>query len=83
MTFGQFLVMPMMVFGGLFKNVNQMPSWYAWMTYLSPIYWAFDAMCKIEFDGNKSCHEAGATRLPNCNYVPLFLGMTYDYWRAI
>jgi ATP-binding cassette subfamily G (WHITE) protein 1 len=45
------IVLPLMVFGGLFVNLGGLPAWISWFKWLSPIKYGFVAFMRSEFDG--------------------------------
>ena len=36
---------------GLFKNQQDFPTWIGWIEFLSPYKYAFEALCRNEYDG--------------------------------
>jgi ABC-type multidrug transport system permease subunit len=44
-------VIPMMLFGGLFLNVESIPKYFYWVSYLSWFYYGFEALSINEWDG--------------------------------
>jgi ATP-binding cassette subfamily G (WHITE) protein 1 len=45
------LILPMMIFGGLFANVSTLPVWIRWLKWLSIMKYGFVALAKNEFLG--------------------------------
>ncbi|KAJ0390880.1 hypothetical protein P43SY_010782 [Pythium insidiosum] len=41
------LLLPLLLFGGLYVNTNDTPVYFAWIPYLSPMRFGFEAMMKI------------------------------------
>jgi ABC-type multidrug transport system permease subunit len=41
--------MPIMLFSGFLSNVDSYPKWIAWIQYLSPIRYGFEALVRNEF----------------------------------
>ena len=42
------LLLPMILFSGLFKNTGNIPNWLGWIQYISPLKYGFLAMVKNE-----------------------------------
>lgn len=82
LTFGQFLVMPMMLFGGLFVNPATTPVWLAWLQWLSPIFYSFNALTQVQWDGNTDCQNMIPPR-PTCDYIPKYLGLNIPFWHCV
>ncbi|EAR86501.1 ABC-2 family transporter protein (macronuclear) [Tetrahymena thermophila SB210] len=45
------MVLPFMLFGGFYKNVDDMPDWNAWIQWLSPYRYAFEASVRSNYVG--------------------------------
>ncbi|KAI8052282.1 P-loop containing nucleoside triphosphate hydrolase protein [Syncephalis plumigaleata] len=45
------LILPMMIFGGLFANISTLPVWIRWLKWLSLMKYGFVALAKNEFLG--------------------------------
>ncbi|TPX36852.1 hypothetical protein SeMB42_g07013 [Synchytrium endobioticum] len=45
------ILMPLMLFSGLFVNLNSIPVWLRWIQYLSPMKYGFEGMVKNEYSG--------------------------------
>jgi ATP-binding cassette subfamily G (WHITE) protein 1 len=45
------IIIPLMIFSGLFVNLATLPVWIRWFQWLSPIKYGFVAFMKNEFDG--------------------------------
>jgi ABC-type multidrug transport system ATPase subunit len=45
------IILPMMIFGGLFANISGLPSWIRWIEWLSLMKYGFVALMKNEFQG--------------------------------
>ncbi|TPX37995.1 hypothetical protein SmJEL517_g00239 [Synchytrium microbalum] len=45
------ILMPLMLFSGLFANLNAIPIWLRWIQYISPIKYGFEGMLKNEYTG--------------------------------
>lgn len=45
------ILLPLLLFSGLFANTNSTPVWLRWIKYLSPMYYAFVGEMEIEFSG--------------------------------
>ncbi|KAJ0412707.1 hypothetical protein ATCC90586_002337 [Pythium insidiosum] len=60
---GIIILLPFMLFGGLFLNTDDAPSYFIWIQYISPIKYAFEGFMKIFWtkvdslpcDDNKPC----------------------------
>ncbi|EAR86642.1 ABC-2 family transporter protein (macronuclear) [Tetrahymena thermophila SB210] len=46
------MIMPFMLFGGFFKNQNDMPAWNRWITWLSNYRYTFEAYARNNFEGS-------------------------------
>jgi ABC-type multidrug transport system ATPase subunit len=44
-------ILPMMLFGGLFANLNGLPAWVSWLKWLSLMKYGFVALAKNEYQG--------------------------------
>lgn len=44
------VVMPLILFGGQFANLQNIPDWISWFQYLSPIRYSLEALVVNEFD---------------------------------
>jgi ATP-binding cassette subfamily G (WHITE) protein 1 len=53
MQFLPLVILPVMIFGGLFVNLDSVPVWLRWMQYCSPVRWSFNAMMREELSGLK------------------------------
>ncbi|KAJ3411273.1 ATP-binding cassette sub- G member 1 [Chytridiales sp. JEL 0842] len=51
LAMGPLILMPLMLFSGLFVNNNSIPAYFDWIKYISPMKYAFEAMYKNEFSG--------------------------------
>jgi ATP-binding cassette subfamily G (WHITE) protein 1 len=45
------IILPLMIFSGLFVNGGSLPVYFAWIKYISPMKYAFSALIQNEFDG--------------------------------
>ncbi|TPX40845.1 hypothetical protein SeMB42_g05847, partial [Synchytrium endobioticum] len=45
------ILMPLMLFSGLFANLDTIPVWLRWIQYISPIKYGFEGMVKNEYTG--------------------------------
>lgn len=45
-------MMPYIIFGGFFVNLNTVYVWLRWITYLSPIRYATEALLRNELEDN-------------------------------
>lgn len=45
------IILPLMVFSGLFVNIAAIPAWIRWIQWLSPMKYGFVSLMKNEFDG--------------------------------
>jgi len=43
------IMMPLILFGGFFTNVESTPDWLEWIQYISPIRYSLEAMVRIEY----------------------------------
>jgi DUF1365 family protein len=44
-------MLPMMIFSGLYINVDKIPQYFRWLSYISPMRWAYVGYCENEFPG--------------------------------
>ena len=44
------IMMPIILVSGFFKNRDNLPVWFGWIEYISPMKYAFSAMIKNEVD---------------------------------
>ena len=51
-------MLPYMVFGGYFVNLNSIYVWLRWMNYLSPIRYSMEALLRNELENNSNYNEA-------------------------
>ena len=56
------IMLPFFVLSGLFKNIANMPLWYGWFQYISPIKYAFTSFVSNEVQ------YASVSRLPELNF---------------
>ena len=54
------ILLPLMMFSGLFVNVGSLPVYFAWIKWISPMKYAYAALMKNEYEGLvfKNCKEA-------------------------
>ncbi|TPX35846.1 hypothetical protein SeLEV6574_g08132 [Synchytrium endobioticum] len=45
------ILMPLMLFSGLFANLDTIPVWLRWIQYISPMKYGFEGMVKNEYSG--------------------------------
>lgn len=69
------ILLPLLLFSGLFVNTNSTPVWLRWIKYLSPMYYAFVGSMQIEFEGRNSealsTYAIGNALPPGVNVVLL------------
>ncbi|KAI8846237.1 ABC-2 type transporter-domain-containing protein [Chytridium lagenaria] len=58
------VMMPMMLFSGMFVNTASMPKWISWLQYLSPVRYCFEGLVKNEFQGLVLLDTNPLTSLP-------------------
>jgi len=51
------IVVPLEMFAGLFVNLGSLPSWLAWMQWISPLRYGFNAGMENEVEGRPSLIE--------------------------
>ena len=44
--------MPLVLFGGLFSNMKDIPVFLTWIPYFSPVRYAYELIVRNEFDGS-------------------------------
>lgn len=47
---GPVMILPFLLFGGLFLNSDSAPSYFVWLQYLSPIKYGFEAFMRVFWD---------------------------------
>lgn len=54
------VVLPLVLFSGLYANSQSTPGWLRWIKYISPMYYCFVGLAKNEFSGRTlaNCDEA-------------------------
>jgi ATP-binding cassette subfamily G (WHITE) protein 1 len=45
------ILLPLMMFSGLFVNVGNLPAYFAWIKWVSPMKYAYQALMKNEYEG--------------------------------
>jgi ABC-type multidrug transport system permease subunit len=45
------IILPLMLFGGFYKNRKDLPVWIGWIEYLSPIKYSFTSLATNEYQG--------------------------------
>lgn len=65
--------MPMILFGGLFSNTDNMPAWLGWLQWISPIRYGNEGMAHSQYDGVPGLPAA---------YLE-YSGFTLGYWNCI
>mmetsp|Transcript_46744 Transcript_46744/g.111291 ORF Transcript_46744/g.111291 Transcript_46744/m.111291 type:complete len:660 (+) Transcript_46744:45-2024(+) len=75
------LILPLMIFSGMFINTESIPVYFDWIKYISPIKWAFELYAVTEYRGLKlRCLEDEYRANPSCPksepkcYCPLTTG---------
>jgi ABC-type multidrug transport system permease subunit len=48
------IVLPLILFGGLFINVGTMPAWIGWLQYVCPIRFAMEIFVRTEYEAQKN-----------------------------
>ena len=67
------LMMPFMLFGGFYANLNSLPGWLVWLKWLSPIKYASEALLWNEYKNS-----------PPGEYDLIgALGLNFGLWPAI
>lgn len=54
------ILLPLLLFSGLFVNSNSIPVYFNWIKYISPMFYAFVGMMETEFSGStlRNCNPA-------------------------
>lgn len=66
------LMMPFMLFGGMYSNLNTMPAWLSWLQWISPIKYATEALVTNEYNRPLSPGEFDIL-----NFLKFDFGMWY------
>ncbi|KAJ3410840.1 ATP-binding cassette sub- G member 1 [Chytridiales sp. JEL 0842] len=85
------VIMPFMLFSGMFININKMPAWLGWLQYVSPIKYCFEGLVKNEFIGLRVFQPAQPPLYKNDTWLEgesqiELLGLRYnnlDIWVCI
>jgi ABC-type multidrug transport system permease subunit len=56
------ILLPLLLFSGLFVNTNSIPVYFNWIKYISPMFYAFVGMMKTEFSGRNLSNCDSSTR---------------------
>lgn len=73
-TTGALLIMlPFLIFNGFIVNLNTVPKWIRWISYLSPMRYSVEALFRNEVEGN-SKYKNGDEIIDNYNYNVGLLG---------
>jgi ABC-type multidrug transport system permease subunit len=67
------LMMPFMLFGGFYANLNTIPDWLVWVKWLSPLKYASEAIIRNEYQ----------TLQPGDFDVVTQLQFTFGLWNCI
>ena len=67
------VTMPLIMFGGFYANVDSIPVWIAWVQWLSPLRYTFEALVTVEFPYEKTAPYD----------IPGLLGFDLGYWNCI
>jgi ABC-type multidrug transport system ATPase subunit len=71
------ILVPILLFSGLFQNTNTVPSYFSWIKYISPVQYSFNSLAQNEFRGldfncnstDKEClYETGEDVLNYLNF---------------
>ena len=68
------MIMPVILFGGLFANNNSIGDWISWIQYISPIKYAAEALMQNEFEQDP---------LGIRDNLMEFLAYNTGYWNSI
>mmetsp|Transcript_21771 Transcript_21771/g.33626 ORF Transcript_21771/g.33626 Transcript_21771/m.33626 type:complete len:99 (+) Transcript_21771:277-573(+) len=68
------MIMPMILFGGLFANNSSVGEWISWIQYISPIKYAAESMVHNEFQPDPFGVKDNFTS---------FLDYNLGYWKCI
>jgi len=60
-TVAPIFVMPSILFGGFFVNLNTVPGWLRWIQWTSPVRYGMEALAHIEMD---EAHVSGPYDYP-------------------
>jgi ABC-type transport system involved in multi-copper enzyme maturation permease subunit len=44
------VMLPLILFGGMFSNLGTVGSWISWVQYISPIRYGYEALLRVEFE---------------------------------
>lgn len=76
------LIIPQMLVGGLFLNLNDIPDFLIWLEKISFIRWSFEALVWNEFEGASLTPSLYAPT-GSGDEVMSFLGFTWSYWASL
>lgn len=67
------IAMPLTMFSGFYANVDSIPTWIAWIQWLSPLRYTFECLVTVEFPYEKTAPFD----------IPELLGFNLGYWNCI
>ena len=69
------ILLPLLLFSGLFASSEALPSYLSWIQYISPIKYAYNGMVQNEFNGRQipNCDTAVENCTPERAYTQLGL----------
>lgn len=84
------MVQPILLLGGLYANVGELPGWLYIFTYLSPVYYNFQNLVYNEWSDSSTLSSTSDTTKEveevaeaNEEAFVQFLGFTDSYWSVI
>lgn len=72
--FAPAMIMPLILFGGLFSNNGTAPKWLSWLAYVSPFKYTSESLLDIEF-----LHDPYKQRDGLMKFLDFKLGFGYNY----
>lgn len=74
MSLAPLMIMPMILFGGMFANNEELPEFLSYIQYISPIKYTAEALMWNEFSEDKYDLRDG---------IMEFIGYKLSYWKCI
>ncbi|KAF0691734.1 Aste57867_17098 [Aphanomyces stellatus] len=77
---GIVIILPLMIFGGLFLNANNTPVYFSWLEYISPIKYGYRGLCRAFWNSVDviSCDPGQVCQARNGHQVLVNMAMNKD-----